>query len=427
MEIKRYGIKINSLFDLIDGHLETKETLALSFTLAKAESAMDAFLSLLGLDKKLFRLNYIVDSEAQNDSKRLRVDILIRFYDGCTPVHAIVIEAKQVGVNVNLLSTIGQVSKYNAANGFSQLTPFGKNVSYVTLTKDVALVPVSSQFSCITWASLVTKLYDLKRPLKEDIADVIADFIKFITKIEGGMKYYEEEILAIPAGTTSYAVQSSGIYACPNSKKYTHKKSLYVAFKKRNGGEMDTLYKLREIYILDLNNQDNINDIDKRLGNGFAEKVERYKKAVKYPASVHEEVRVYDLDLDSQIHLPHPVRPLSNNVSRGYYLLSEFFQTPNSHSGRVIVQKSIRIKSAGQSAWSLEVKPSQGDTYTLYDHGNLMDEPGVEIVSFSTEGRYNLDTTVNYRLVLSNASTGKLKANIDIRFVDSKWNVFYRI
>lgn len=99
MEFRRYD-KLNcSFFDLIDGDLEPKQTMALGYLLAESQLALTMLLRLLKI--KVSYDNYIVDCEAQRKdvSNNDRIDILIRFYKNYWPQLAIIIEAKSVRAN----------------------------------------------------------------------------------------------------------------------------------------------------------------------------------------------------------------------------------------------------------------------------------------------------------------------------------------
>ena len=63
------------------------------------------------------------------------------------------------------------------------------------------------------------------------------------------MKFYEEEVVSIPASKGIDAVSKYGVYACPLKKRYNYRRSLYLAFREK-GGLMRRLYKLRGHYEL---------------------------------------------------------------------------------------------------------------------------------------------------------------------------------
>ena len=63
------------------------------------------------------------------------------------------------------------------------------------------------------------------------------------------MRYYEKEVLSIPAGRSITKVEKHKIYECPNNKYFNHKKALFVTFR-HSGSIMKKLYKIDEILIL---------------------------------------------------------------------------------------------------------------------------------------------------------------------------------
>lgn len=400
MEFRRYD-KINcSLFDLIDGDLEPKQTMALGYLLAKSQTALKRFLNLTNIKPGKYD-KYIVDCEAQkrqtNNNKR--IDVLIRFYKNSVPQIAIIIEAKSVRAGTNPAKAATQVASYNS--GFQQLTNF-KNIELVVLTKESSVL--HSKIHSITWTELISELH---KSNKND--ELISDFINYIINIKGGMNYYEEEILAIPAGKTITAVKTSGIYECPGDYK-PHKRSLYISFKAQNGGDMSELYKLKNIYVLDINDNSAITAVN-NSSPGFATSINTYKKQVSGVSGVKQ---IYVIDISNPIKLPNDVRPLENNTAPAYYTLSEFFSDVNSNIGRVIVQKNIWIDDNN----NLHIQNSGQKTYDVYENHN-------KLGTFLTSGVVQLNTSYFYEIDVKGTNKGVSLKKIEIKFVNSKWQFYY--
>lgn len=220
-EFRRYD-KINcSLFDLISGDLEPKQTMALGYLLANSEAALKVLLKCVNIKVKKYD-KYIVNCEAQTKQQNNngRIDILILFYKSYKLVRAIIIEAKSVSANSNSNNAQNQLKKY--ANGF-------KNETKVSLTRN-AVTFVNGNIVSLSWSKLISMLHNKAKPKNKDVhereRELINNFINFIINIKGSMEYYEEEILSIAAGKTIEAIEASGIYECPIN--YKDKKNLYM-------------------------------------------------------------------------------------------------------------------------------------------------------------------------------------------------------
>ena len=412
MEFRRYN-KVNcSLFDLISGDLEPKQTMALGYLLAKSESALKVFLKLIGVSKPNYD-KYVVDCEAQK--KRLnsnsRIDILIRFYKNNHPLQAIIIEAKSVSAAVSSSAVVVQLLSYSS--GFKQLNGFPQ-IDLVALTKvllplksTVPLSPPIQSIQSITWTQLVSAFHDLTKKKEETL---ITEFINFITTIEGNMKYYEEEILAIPAGKTRKAVMASGIYECPATYR-SRKQTLYISFKDKRG-EMDMLYKLIDKYIMDINAPSAIQTIDNELP-GFADRMSTYKQIASYKPGVK---RIYVLDLDNPVKLPNIVRPAENNASPAYYSISEFVRDVNSNLGRVIVQKDVQIKNGN----TLCIESNGNKNYDVYDSTS-----NTQIASFPGSAPVPLNSNLRFEIQVRGAKRSVALKTIRLSYQNGKWDFYY--
>lgn len=82
------------------------------------------------------------------------------------------------------------------------------------------------------------------------------------------MKFYNEEVMSIPAGTSYNLVETFGIYECPiNGKHYqarANAKPLYVAFRQK-GGKVTELFKVKDIIELDIRDYGNNTYVDPEI------------------------------------------------------------------------------------------------------------------------------------------------------------------
>lgn len=404
-EFRRYD-KISTIFDLIGGDLEPKQTTALGYLFNKSRSALNAFLKLIGV--KVTFDKCIVDCEAQCKEKdnNGRIDILLRLYQDEHPVKAIIIEAKSVKAKTSEVAANNQVQKYVS---FPQLKGFS-NKETVTLTQDVKTLVEGS--TSITWLDLVNELSNVQG--KEPI---IKDFINYILNIKGNMKHYEEEIVSIPAGNSYEAVVSSGIYECPVEYKRNPQNPLFITFREKGGGAMKTLYKLLDVLELDLDDEASIEKVDEasieKVGKqlNLKDRLDRYKSFGTPTKGVK---RVYVLDIDDAITLPIPVTPMENNTPIINYKISDFIGECNTNKGEYRIVSPFKI-----DGHTLSVPRSKRNCI-------LKKEDGTLIKDFScNEGSIELDKECVYELFVQ-GDTRSIRLNkIRISYEAGSWNMFY--
>ena len=401
-EFRKYD-KINcTIFDLIGGDLEPKQTMALGYLFSKSRSALNAFLKLIGV--KVTFDKCIVDCEPRRNEEdnNDRIDILLRLYQDEHPVKAIIIEAKSVKAKTSEVAANNQVQKYVS---FPQLKDFS-NIETVTLTQDVKTLVEGS--TSITWLELVN---ELSRVQGEE--PIIKDFINYILNIKGNnMKHYEEEIVSIPAGNSYEAVVSSGIYECPVDYN-TPKKALFMTFREKDGGVMRTLYKLLDVLELDLDDEASIEKVDKQLN--LKDRLDRYKSIGTPSKGVK---KVYVLDVDNAITLPIPVTPMENNTSKIYYKLGDFIGKCNTNKGDN--KDDYRI-----------VSPFKIDGHTLSVPRSkrnciLKKEDGTLVKDFScNEGSIELNKEYVYELFVQGDKRSIRLNKIRISYEAGSWKMFY--
>lgn len=405
-EFRKYD-KINcTIFDLIGGDLEPKQTMALGYLFSKSRSALNAFLKLIGV--KVTFDKCIVDCEPRRNEEdnNDRIDILLRLYQDEHPVKAIIIEAKRVKAKTSEVAANNQVQKYVS---FPQLKGFS-NIETVTLTQDVKTLVEGS--TSITWLELVN---ELSRVQGEE--PIIKDFINYILNIKGNMKHYEEEIVSIPAGNSYEAVVSSGIYECPVEYKRNPQNPLFITFREKGGGAMKTLYKLLDVLELDLDDEASIEKVDEasieKVGKqlNLKDRLDRYKffgtptKGVK---------RVYVLDIDDAITLPIPVTPMENNTPIINYKISDFIGECNTNKGEYRIVSPFKI-----DGHTLHVPNSRKNCILKKEDGTLVKDFSCnkEPIELNKEYVYELFVQGDKRSIRLN--------KIRLSYEAGSWKMFY--
>ena len=404
-EFRKYD-KISTIFDLIGGDLEPKQTTALGYLFNKSRSALNAFLKLIGV--KVTFDKCIVDCEAQCKEKdnNGRIDILLRLYQDEHPVKAIIIEAKSVKAKTSGVAANNQVQKYVS---FPQLKGFS-NKETVTLTQDVKTLVEGS--TSITWLDLVNELSNVQG--KEPI---IKDFINYILNIKGNMKHYEEEIVSIPAGNSYEAVVSSGIYECPVEYKRNPQNPLFITFREKGGGAMKTLYKLLDVLELDLDDEASIEKVDEasieKVGKqlNLKDRLDRYKSFGTPTKGVK---RVYVLDIDDAITLPIPVTPMENNTPIINYKISDFIGERNTNKGEYRIVSPFKI-----DGHTLHVPNSRKNCILKKEDGTLVKDFSCnkEPIELNKEYVYELFVQGDKRSIRLN--------KIRLSYEAGSWKMFY--
>lgn len=404
-EFRKYD-KISTIFDLIGGDLEPKQTTALGYLFNKSRSALNAFLKLIGV--KVTFDKCIVDCEAQCKEKdnNGRIDILLRLYQDEHPVKAIIIEAKSVKAKTSEVAANNQVQKYVS---FPQLKGFS-NKETVTLTQDVKTLVEGS--TSITWLDLVNELSNVQG--KEPI---IKDFINYILNIKGNMKHYEEEIVSIPAGNSYEAVVSFGIYECPVEYKRNPQNPLFITFREKGGGAMKTLYKLLDVLELDLDDEASIEKVDEasieKVGKqlNLKDRLDRYKSFGTPTKGVK---RVYVLDIDDAITLPIPVTPMENNTPIINYKISDFIGECNTNKGEYRIVSPFKI-----DGHTLHVPNSRKNCILKKEDGTLVKDFSCnkEPIELNKEYVYELFVQGDKRSIRLN--------KIRLSYEAGSWKMFY--
>ncbi|QFT87672.1 hypothetical protein FIU87_03320 [Bacillus sp. THAF10] len=327
----------SSLFDLMDGDRETKQTKGLAYLFKLSPEFLKNFLAIGKMSRKIrggltsiqyqkyLACDYItVDAEMTSSGmERVRRDITLTFYSKSKKVLVLILEAKNIKLERNK-SLEEQMQRYVDPQCFPQ----DKEVPTLAAALTKYEQPfITETFLSLTWIEIIHILHKtLQQKLDPTKIDLINDYYKFITGVDKGMKYYEREILSVSAAKTFQEITNHHIHACPNTTKYNYRDPIFITFRKK-GGEMDKLYKIEEIRIIPPGNLSVLNDISKS-NLPYKERLLKYiedrKKSHGFKS--HDTYRFYILSEHNNIELSHRPRPEKNNAGGWYYTLSEMLK-----------------------------------------------------------------------------------------------------
>jgi hypothetical protein len=313
----------STIFDLISGAKEPKQTKGLAFILSHENSFLLKFIKLQLIQNKLkTKLNIrsitsVEISAEENSANKTRADIIIKIDQANQPYIAIIIEAKSIIANVDTNEIQKQIRGYLNKSSYPELNKY-KNIGVVLSKYRLSLPGIVN----LTWNDIVDLLYDFCK--NNPNSTLINDYYNFITQINKNMNFYEEEVLSIPAGRTFSMVMHHQIYWCPDSKGHNHKKSLYVTFREPRGGTMRNLYKIEDVLVL--------NPSDNSQFNAF--KASRYsavlKKRIKnlindkaHTSPMSGDLKFYILSQKDTIQLTNCPKPKLNTRKFMYYTLKD--------------------------------------------------------------------------------------------------------
>ncbi|QZE14956.1 hypothetical protein K4L44_03775 [Halosquirtibacter laminarini] len=158
---------------------------------------------------------------------------------------------------------------------------------------------------------------------------LLDDYFSFLTNINGTMKFYEKEVYSIPtADWSEQAINDLKVYECPNSGKYLmNHKPLYITFRKKGGGEMDKLFKIEDIIILNFHDDYETFLKDVNYSEDYRKRVKDYVdymlKNKIWSALPKDEKQVFMLS-NKAIELKNKPKPKNgNNSFRTYYELAD--------------------------------------------------------------------------------------------------------
>ena len=174
----------------------------------------------------------------------------------------------------------------------------------------------------VTWENIIQLLHEFCK--KTDNDGIIKQYLNFITEIEKSMKYYEKEVLSIPAGRSLELVEKFNIYVCPDTKAYSYKKPIFVGFRKSGGGVMERLYKIDSIIVLNPTIDSEIETFKRsEYSENIKTRILNYIEAAEFTDIIDYDERFYILSENEYIELVNRPKPQRNNAKFTYYTLSE--------------------------------------------------------------------------------------------------------
>lgn len=306
-----------TLFDLIDGDQETKQTKGLAYVFHSCPKFLELFLdnTLSGHGVSARDFDYIaVDAEMMSaDSPPMRRDITFSCYIKNIKKAVVVIEAKSIkGAEDGGLEL--QIQQYMSARHF----PYDSNIPTlgISLTKHRHAFDPGSSLISVTWLELIEWLW---RFVSSEGPSVAKEYLDFLIKVDHGMHFYEAEVLSLAAKRTESELKQYHIYACANHK--SHPTALFMAFRGEGGG-MDALYKVVQVFVADPNHPSFEEQVSflpdperKRVLSFVEERMGKY-------GFKNEAYRFYILSEREKISLPHRPRPKVANQSKRVYSLA---------------------------------------------------------------------------------------------------------
>jgi len=317
----------SSIFDLISGDKETKQTKGLAYVFSQYKSFLYTFLEFKPIKDAIKKhlnsnIKYEDISSIEVSAERLtidkcRADIVIKIDTRKKPLIALIIEAKSIKTNVNQKSLALQISNYLDDKQFPELSNYKK--IGIVLTKYSQNIP---DVVNISWENVSNLLWNFCKKLKQN--EIITQYLKFLTEIDKSMKYYEKEILSIPAGKSLIMVQQYNIYVCPDTRNYNYKRPLFITFRQANGGLMDKLYKIEDIIILNPTNPNEVQALkDSTYPDSVKARISNYLTVTNYNIPIDYDLRFYLLSETESIELCLKPKPQKNNAKFTYYTLKE--------------------------------------------------------------------------------------------------------
>jgi hypothetical protein len=157
-KFRLYNSYDSSYFYLIEGNKETQQTKGLGLLLSKSQIALEAFLSIRSLKRKIGKIDLrkverlIVNCELVSKKEReLRADIVLRFYTNKKPFKALLIEAKSANKNTSAFNAGRQLKNYIDNKCFPELNEFSGDCYGITLTKYSSTI-TDPHLIKITWS-----------------------------------------------------------------------------------------------------------------------------------------------------------------------------------------------------------------------------------------------------------------------------------
>ncbi|SDN63097.1 hypothetical protein [Bacillus sp. OK048] len=195
----------------------------------------------------------------------------------------------------------------------------------IALTKNKLLL--KKNFLSLTWTEIVKVLVETKNKIKNKVESIheytlLDEFLKSIIGVKKIMFFYEEEVLSVGAKNTIKAILKYNIHSCPDS--YSYKDAMFITFRAR-GGVMDTLYKIDDILIIDVD-LPSFSTIVKRTYPMYADRIIDYYEMIKKEKWARVKLHFYILSNDEKVILSHkPKAP--RRQSHTYFKLYELLDS----------------------------------------------------------------------------------------------------
>ena len=140
--------------------------------------------------------------------------------------------------------------------------------------------------------------------------DLLARQFRHHVLMSSGLRYYDVEVLSVPAGDTLAHVDQFRVHAHPGDRK-SHV-ALYLAPRAAGGGEVAYLYRIEAVFDLDLRQRDVQIARLRQDDPGLASRVSDYldARAGEYPEETGV-LRIYAL-AEKAVPLPHKPKPKRN-------------------------------------------------------------------------------------------------------------------
>jgi hypothetical protein len=325
----------SSIFDLVNGELETKQTKGLAYIFSQYPDFLLHFfetkevlhsiqeVTKLSTSKFKEQIHSIEISAERFSATNKRADIVIKIDSKQNPIVAIIIEAKSIRAEGNITSITQQITDYLREEEFPDLQHYPK--IGITLTQHLQIHPNEAIVS-LTWNHVIQLLFQYCNNLPQN--ELISQYLNFLLGVNS-MNFYEKEVLSVPAGKTINKIQEHLVYVCPDTKGYRYKIPLFVTFREQQGGMMKKLYKVEEILVLNAGSE-----VEKKAlqQSTLADEMKNRMFAYLEGEEVADEnYKFYILGTNHIIDLPHSPHPQRNNAKFTYYSLAELL------SGKQIV------------------------------------------------------------------------------------------
>jgi hypothetical protein len=335
-----------TVFDLIGGDSELEQTKALAYLFYADNTLLFDFLNLDQVKnavqektgEKLLAKNItaIGISAEQYTAHDKRADIVISLGEKAGPLLALIIEAKSINRDhVNPGDLAQQMNNYLGETRFPELRGYKK--LGIALTKNPMII---DGVVSVTWDHIINLLVNHAGTYTGhfNAADLCGQYIFFLSRIGGAMKFYDEEVVSLPAGETIELIEEYQVYSCRTGNKNDRfKRPLYITFREK-GGFMPKLYKLETIITLNPTDPAALRGLKNSTADpDHIKRIEGYIK--DYPGQrrrpFEDKDRLFFVFSTDTIDLPNKPKPAKNNAYTAHYTLKQ-----------ILTEKILETKTA---------------------------------------------------------------------------------